>query len=501
MRELISNRSRIYASSAEPCWAFGLRGEDGAEPSAESKTLELDIYDRIGESFWFDSVSAKSVRSLLKSNKKAETIKVRINSRGGDVIDGSAIYTLLAEHDAQVIVNIDGIAASMASVIAMAGDEITMSSAAYLMVHNPWGIGMGEASDLRNLADTLDKMRGTLASIYAGKSGQSLEQIYAWMDAETWMTATEAKERGFVDLVQKPKRSAAKQSKDASARAYASLAMGLDAYGNMPEALRAYAQAAGFEQRKQIIGAEKTSINSDEGGEYDPATLPRIETKTTAGLKPAPENKNMSDKTLEKNLETATPAILRALGLPMGSTEQDAIACSARMRELELQVMAITGAPTSGEALGAVRALSANAAEATRLREDNCKLRGERDSQNFESQLSRGAAERKITPAENKFWRGRFDAAVAENRGELLVEELKGFLDVTTTRFDIPKSPPAPKTAGNGGGSAVALTYNGKSYSQMRPRERAALAEVDAELWKAMKQEWEDAGRPAASAA
>ncbi len=158
--------------------------------------LDLDIYDVIGF-----SVTARSVRQALNAAKDAKQINLRINSPGGDVVDGAAIFSMLTQHPARVVVDIDGQAASMASFIAMAGSEIRISSVGRMMVHNPWGIAIGEASDLRAQADLLDQTRTVLASVYAVRSGQLATRVLSWMDAETYFNAEQAVANGFADSV------------------------------------------------------------------------------------------------------------------------------------------------------------------------------------------------------------------------------------------------------------------------------------------------------------
>lgn len=174
---------------------------------SSADVLEIDIYDDIGESYWGESVSAKDIRRALK-NSTAKTIKLRVNSRGGDVFDGFAIYALIEAHPAKVEAHVDGIAASMASIVIMAADEITVSAGAMIMIHNPWAYAMGEADDLRQTADLLDQMQGKSADVYAARTGMARETIIEMMDAETWLTADEAKARGFADIVTPAKKSA-----------------------------------------------------------------------------------------------------------------------------------------------------------------------------------------------------------------------------------------------------------------------------------------------------
>lgn len=170
---------------------------------------ELLIYDRIGEDFWGDGVSPKQFAKDLKDLGDIDELDVRINSAGGYVTDAAAIYNQIHQHKATVTVYIDGMALSAASVIAMAGDEIRMAENAIVMIHDPRGIAMGDAKEMRKHADVLDTMRDTIASTYIARTGQSREDINQMMADETWMDAEEAKEKGFVDTVIEAKTKAA----------------------------------------------------------------------------------------------------------------------------------------------------------------------------------------------------------------------------------------------------------------------------------------------------
>ena len=159
-------------------------------------SAEVCIYEEIGSY----GITAKAFLDEIKNigNRK---ITLRINSPGGEVFEGLAIYNRLREHPGGVEVKIDGIAASMASVIAMAGAPVTMAANALLMVHNPSGLCVGNSADMRELADMLDKVRGSLTGAYERKTGKSAEEICAMMDAETWLNADEALAAGFCDEI------------------------------------------------------------------------------------------------------------------------------------------------------------------------------------------------------------------------------------------------------------------------------------------------------------
>jgi ATP-dependent Clp protease, protease subunit len=161
---------------------------------ADETTLYL--YDEI--SFW--GINAKDFIKDLDGIKSG-TIHLRINSPGGSVFDGTTIFNALKQHKSKVIVHIDGLAASISSIIAMAGDEIQMAKNAFFMIHEPWSMVIGSSEDMRKEADLLDKVRGTIANTYMDKSGKDESEILAYMEAETWFTADEAMEAGFIDSI------------------------------------------------------------------------------------------------------------------------------------------------------------------------------------------------------------------------------------------------------------------------------------------------------------
>ena len=166
-------------------------------------SAEVSIYDAIGG----HDVNAKQFVDELKGIN-AETINLRINSPGGSVIDGNAIFNAIQRHPAKVVTHIDGLAASMASVIAMAGDEVRMADNALLMIHNPWTFSMGDADELRADAELLDKMSASILNAY-GRSQYEAAEIKDLMDAETWFTAQEAFDAGLVDHIDNGLRAAA----------------------------------------------------------------------------------------------------------------------------------------------------------------------------------------------------------------------------------------------------------------------------------------------------
>lgn len=172
---------------------------------ARASGTEVLIYDEIGAY----GVTAKGFLAELGALPDAAAIDLRLNSPGGSVFDAVAIYNALKRHTGEITVWIDGIAASAASYIAMAGDIIVMPENAFLMIHDPSGLVMGTAEDMRSTAEALDKVKGSLIQGYAAKSGKPDDEIATLMAAETWLDAQDALDLGFIDRIAEPVKLAA----------------------------------------------------------------------------------------------------------------------------------------------------------------------------------------------------------------------------------------------------------------------------------------------------
>lgn len=159
----------------------------------------IGIYDPIGYDYWDDSgVTAKRISAALRSLDGADVV-VNINSPGGDVFEGLAIYNLLREYKGHVTVRVLGVAASAASFIAMAADEIQIARAGFFMIHNAWTGLWGNRNDLRETADFLEQIDDTIADIYHVRSGLSMDELKADMDKERWINGRDAIDSGFAD--------------------------------------------------------------------------------------------------------------------------------------------------------------------------------------------------------------------------------------------------------------------------------------------------------------
>ncbi len=164
-----------------------------------SNSAEIYVYGVIGGDWFGEGVTAKQFADDLKALGNVKTIDLRINSEGGSVFDGKAMYSLLNEHKAKIIVHVDGLAASAASFLAMAGDEIEIAEGGFVMIHNAYMIAMGDAREMRRSADMLDTVNNTIIDVYAARTKGDRKAIATMMDDETWMTGAEAVKNGFAD--------------------------------------------------------------------------------------------------------------------------------------------------------------------------------------------------------------------------------------------------------------------------------------------------------------
>ena len=169
------------------------------------ETADVYIFEEIG----MYGVTAQDFISEIK-DLKDKPINLRINSLGGDVFNGMAIYNVIKKRESKTTVYVEGIAASIATIIALGADEVIMSENSLFMIHNAWGGTMGNSKDMRKSADTLDKISNELTEIYVKKTGLAYNRVTEMMDEETWLSAEEAYELGFVDTISDAIKVAAK---------------------------------------------------------------------------------------------------------------------------------------------------------------------------------------------------------------------------------------------------------------------------------------------------
>lgn len=202
----MEDSAKAKARSPRKFWNF--------RAAADSPQIgELMLYGLIGPDdgmgWLFDEMSPKQFKADLDALGNISELRVFINSEGGDVFAGQAIHSILKRHKAKIIVHIDGLAASIASVVAMAGDVVIMPRNAMMMIHNPFAATIGDADRHRKQAETLDQVRESIVAAYQDKTGMDRQKLIDLLDAETWMTATEAVGMGFADEVAEAEQIAA----------------------------------------------------------------------------------------------------------------------------------------------------------------------------------------------------------------------------------------------------------------------------------------------------
>lgn len=250
----------VLTPSALDRWNPGVKAADGREADNT-----ISILDVIGQDWFGEGVTAKRISAALRAIGKNDVV-VNVNSPGGDYFEGLAIYNMLREHPAKVTVRVLGIAASAASVIAMAGDEIQIARAGFLMIHNTWVIAMGDRHQLRDVADWLEPFDQSAIDIYSARTGISAAELGKMLDRETWIGGSDAVDKGFADSLLASDEVSAKAKNSSDARELHALRE-LETYLAMANCPRA--------KRGDLVAALK-------GGQRDAAATGQREAAVTA---------------------------------------------------------------------------------------------------------------------------------------------------------------------------------------------------------------------------
>lgn len=189
---------RPFAREKPDLPAAAMERWNGGIRAARDGDNSISIFDVIGADYWGDGVTASRIAGALRSLNGAD-VTVNINSPGGDMFEGLAIYNLLREYEGKVTVKVLGLAASAASIIAMAGDDVQIGRGAFLMIHNCWVYAMGNRHDLAQIAADMAPFDKAMSDIYQARSGLDSTTIDKMMDGETYIGGSEAVEKGFAD--------------------------------------------------------------------------------------------------------------------------------------------------------------------------------------------------------------------------------------------------------------------------------------------------------------
>jgi ATP-dependent Clp protease protease subunit len=435
----------MNATETNPVLAFAARTVD-----AKERTVQVLIYDVIGDDGWGEGFTAKQLRAELKKAGDVDVINLRINSPGGITTDGFAIFNALKDHPARVEVDIDGDASSMASVIAQAGDIRRMASNAEMMIHEAKLpiLGFMTAAKLRSLAEHIDIVNGNIAQVYASTTHQDEEKIRQWMADETYMSAATAKKRGFVDQVTKAGNKAAAM-----------------AWRDVP----AHARPA-----TTLTAAEQRSADSDPNEQQElPLVASATDTTMTAqGTAP----------TSRKGNDMESKQLALALGIGADSDEatilkafNDQVRAANAVRDELTGLLTAIGADSVEAALGAIGAGKAALEQNETLAKRVEALEKTETEAKRSAIIARIDAADKCTPAQKKDLVPSLDITGLEafERTAIRVMGKTGYTE--------------PGTSGAGAGTAGDLTYNGKKFSELKPAERYQLGREDKELYNAMR--------------
>ncbi len=293
--------------------------------------LDIGMYGTLyGD--WFKGSEEDCFASAIRSCASTDKIVVHINSEGGDMFAGIAIYNLLSSHPGEVECVVEGLAASSASIVAMAG-KTTMRSGAMMMIHNPWAMVAGDADAMRAAAEMLDKSKDALVDIYQEKTGKSLDELKALLAAETWMTAAEAVDAGFAD----------EEADDDDDDAMDVVAL-----------------------NKRRVSVNNVAFQRS-----------RVPAQILAMARPIDHPKE----------ENGMKTILAALSLKDTTNEAEALSVVNRINGERVQLLNITGKDSIIEALAVLSAWKESAGEVVTLRAAATKAQAEREGADFDAEI------------------------------------------------------------------------------------------------------------------
>ncbi len=313
-----------------------LKGSDG--------TLDVNMYGVIyGD--WFKGSEEESLTSAIQNCAPSDKITVHINSEGGDMFAGIAVRNLLAAHPGEVTCIVEGLAASSASIVAMAGKTV-MRNGSMMMIHNPWAVVAGDADDMRAAADLLDKSKSALVSIYQDKTGKSASELKAMLSAETWMTADEAVEAGFADEC------------------------GDDDDENILD----------------VVAMNRKSVRINN------VAFPRNR---------VPAQILAMARTDNPTQEPSMKSVLAALSLRDNATESEALTAFNKISDERKQLLSLTGKDSVAEAMGILAAWKSSAGEIQVIKAEMEKKAAEQEARDFDAEIVAGKASNKLAPSDS----------------------------------------------------------------------------------------------------
>jgi ATP-dependent Clp protease, protease subunit len=435
----------------------------GAQCLADGQTVELSMYDVIGKSLFFEGITADAVSKALANAPNASLIRVRINSPGGSGFEGNAIRNILEQHPARVEVHIDGVAASAASIIAMAADEggISIARNAQMMVHEATTNTSGGLREHRAQTAMLENTNNAMAADYARRTGKTDAEIRHLMSETTWLTAEKAVEMKFADKVVERQALPGKWDRSVVAALYGELPA---AIASLMPAQDPPAQPASPTGQQVTAGADRPPPNE----ENEMATnFARI--AAALGLpEAADENTVLASVSAMRDERLRREHFLTEVETLAGQRGPDALAAVRAITTFAADVEALAG-KRGAEAMGALRAWRTASEQLPTMQARIETMEKERDEQERAQLVAQGTADKKLTPAITALFK---DKPVAE---------LRGFLAVA------PKVVPEEVRQGSTG----APLASAQKWEELKPMEKATLHRNNPEVYAALKSDFE----------
>lgn len=284
----ISMPNRVDVACYAPPEAFD-RWQAGLRAASDASNNVITVYDVIGYDWWTDGgVTVNRIDAALRKIGDAADVEVHINSPGGDMFEGVAIYNRLRAHGGKVTVKVMGLAASAASIIAMAGDDRLIGDGAFLMIHNAWVWAAGNRNELRDVADWLEPFDAAMVDVYVARTGAKAKDVAGWMDGETWLNSSTAISRGFAtglvdraEIVEDAQASARAQDVNATRKAEMALCRSM----SRSEARSLIAKMKGKPGAAPTPGTPGAAGHDDTPGAVEPAWI-ALARDLTASLRP-----------------------------------------------------------------------------------------------------------------------------------------------------------------------------------------------------------------------
>jgi ATP-dependent protease ClpP protease subunit len=437
---------------------------------------------------WGDGISSEMVARSLEQNPGVKSIRVRINSPGGSAYDGMAIRSMLAAHPAEKVCEIEGLAASAGSIVAMGCGTIRMHTGSAMMVHEASARmpeGGNTATKLRQVIAGLETLNDGMASVYSERTGISKKECRSMMAAETWLTPDQAVKKGFCNECVPGNGTKVAAAFDLSAWGYANVPeQFIAAEGDTPE----------VDPRQLPLPETEAADDEDEDEESDEDEDDASDTPDEPETETVPPQSavapNAEAAASRQRYETMTiKLIAQAIGLQADADESAVVAAVSRASAFVAELRSVTGAASADEILGAVRGFQAAAQQVPALK---AQIEGQAKSLEAQERAALFAADaadaagRKLTPAMQAFW------------SERPVAELKAFLAVAPHIVQTQSSgkQPEKKPEGDTEASAEVEKFEGKAWEEMAPAAKHNLHVDQPELYASLRNNWVKRGSP-----